>query len=453
MNIVIIGCGKVGLTLAAQLAQENHAITLVDTDADRVNDAVNNLDVQGVLGNGTSYGTLLEAGVPTADLVIAVTDHDEQNLLCCLLARKTGRCQTIARVRNPGYYQDIRLIKDDLGLAMVINPELAAAEDISHLLQIPSALDIDYFAKAKVNMMRFRVAADSPLVGKNMMEINAMLDSRMLVCIRERHGEIDIPSGTTDLQAGDSISVIIPVQQIHAVLHKLKLQNRQVHSALIAGGGSISVYLARMLERGRVRTKIIESDAARCRELSELLPNVSIIHGDTTDKQLLLEEGLPAAESFIALTGLDEENIMLALYAEKVSRAKVVTKIGRIDFEEVISDLPLGSVVYPKNITAENIVRFVRALGNASGNNVETLYQILDGRVEALEFVVKPGSEAVVGIPLMKLPLLKGLLVCSINRGGRVIIPSGRDTIEEGDIVVIVTTHKGIRDLGDILRS
>lgn len=452
MNIIIVGCGKVGLTLAEQLCQENHAITLIDTDQERLDDAVNSMDVQAVLGNGTSYQTQVEAGVRDADLLIAVTDQDELNMLSCLIARKVGNCQTIARVRNPGYYADIHYIKDDLGLAMVINPEWAAAQDIFRLLQIPSALDVDTFAKGKVNMIRFQIAPGSPLDGKNMMAINNMLGGKMLVCIRERTGEVVIPSGNTDLKAGDKISVVIPMVEIGSVLQRLRLRKRAIHSVLIAGGGNTAVYLTLMLQKAGLQVKIIENNLARCEELAERVPKAHIIHGDSTDKQLLQEEGLRDAEAFVCLTGLDEENIMLALYAEKISKAKVITKIGRISFEEVVDELPLGSVIYPKNITAEVIVRYVRALENASGNNVETLYRMLDGRVEAMEFVVRPGSTNIIGVPLQQLGLKKNLLVCSINRQGKIITPTGQDTIQEGDIVIVVTTHKGIRDLGDIVR-
>ncbi len=452
MNIIIVGCGKVGLTLAQQLLQEDHAITIVDLNKERLEAAVGSMDVQAVLGNGTSYGILMEAGLKTADLLIAVTDHDERNMLSCLIARKAGNCQVIARVRDPSYYEDIDFIKGELGLSMVINPEWAAARDIMRLLQIPSALDVDIFDRSRVNMLRFPIQAGSPLDGKNMMEVNALLSGRMLVCIRERNGEIVIPKGNTELRAGDKISVVMPSGQIAWVLQRLKLQAKPIRAVTIAGGGSTSEYLATILQRAGMQVKIIESSRARCEVLAERLPKAQIICGDCSDKTLLSEEGLPSAEAFICLTGLDEENIMLALYAGKVSQAKVVTKISRIDFEEVVEDLNLGSVIYPKNITAENIVRYVRALGNAGSNNVETLYRLLDGRVEAMEFIVHPGSD-ITGIRIQDLKLKKDLLVCSINRKGRIITPTGQDTIEVGDVVVVVTTGKGIRDLRDIVRS
>lgn len=284
-----------------------------------------------------------------------------------------------------------------------------------------------------------------------MMEVNKLSDGRMLVCIRDRDGEVEIPQGNTTLQAGDKISVVIPMTQISSVLEKLRLSKKPIRSAMIAGGGNVTVYLANMLLRASMKVKIIEASKERCGELAELLPKADIIHGDSTNQQLLMEEGLPHAEAFVCLTGLDEENIMLALYAERVSKAKVISKVGRIDFEEVIDHLPLGSVVYPKNITAEMIVQYVRAMGNAHGNNVETLYRLLDGKVEAMEFVVRPEAKDIIGVPLRDLKLRNNLLICSITRKNTVITPSGNDCLMEGDVVIIVTTQTGMDDLMDIM--
>ena len=452
MNIIIVGAGKVGSSLAQQLRVEGHDITLVDIDRDVLESLVGSLDVQGVHGNGTSYRVLQDAGLNQADLLIAVTGHDEINMLSCLVARKASQCQVIARVRDPGYYEDIDFIKGELGLAMVINPEMQTAQDIYRLLRIPSVLEVDTFEKSRVNMLCFRLEEDSPLNGKNMIEINTMINGRMLVCIRERNGSIVIPYGNTELAAGDKISVIIPTEQLASVLRQLKMNKKPARSAIICGGSSTAEYLASMLVQGGVKVKMIEWRRPRCEELADRVPGMDIICGDCGDKQLLAEEGLTRTDSFICLTNLDEVNIMLALYASQVSQAKVVTKISRIDFEEVVDTLNLGSVVHPKNITAENIIRFVRALGNAKGNNVETLYRLAEGKVEAMEFVVQTGL-SITGKRLMDLKLKKGLLVASITRAGKILTPTGQDTIEPGDIVVIITTSLGIRDLSDIVVS
>ena len=452
MNIVIVGCGKVGLTLAQQLRQEGHAITLVDTDRESLEAAVKSMDIQGVAGNGTSHRVLVEAGINQADLLIAVTDRDELNMLSCLIGRKAGRCQTIARVRDPSYYEDIRFIKDELGLSMAINPEWQAAQDIFRLLQIPSALDVDTFDKGKVNMIRFRIQEDSPLNGKNMMEVNSMLGGKMLVCIRERGGEIVIPSGTTDLQAGDKVSVVIPMSEIAAVLHRLHLRKKPIHAVTIAGGGSTAVYLAMMLQRTGVQVKIIETDRARCELLADLLPKAHIIHGDCSDKKLLEEEGLPNAEAFVCLTGLDEENILLSLYAKRTSHAKVVTKINRINFSGVLSDIKLDTISYPRLVTADMIIKYARSMNESLNSNVENLYKLEDGHAEALEFYIKEDS-AVTNVPLNRLHIRKNILVCSIVRGGQAIIPGGQDELHVGDYVVVVLTHARLNDIKDIIEG
>ena len=453
MNIIIVGCGKVGSALAEQLCRENHNITIVDTDREALDSLVSSLDVQPVYGNGTTYRVLKEAGVDQADLLIAVTGYDERNMLSCLVARKASKkCEVIARVRDPEYNEDSDFLKGELGLSMVINPEMAAAQNIFRLLRMPSALDVDTFENSRVNMLRFRVGNDSPLHGHNMVEVAAMAKGNMLVCIQERGKEAVIPSGSTTLFSGDIISVMIPFDQAASVMKKLKLNQRPATNCIIGGGSATAQYLTGMLLASGVQVKIIDRDRQKCEELANHFPSAQIVCGDCTNKQLLSEEGLEDTDAFVCLTDQDEVNIMLSLYATSISDAKVVAKISRINFEEVVDKLNMGSVIYPKNITAENIVRYVRAMGNAKGNNVETLYRMADGKVEAMEFVVQEGSP-VIGIPLMDLRLKRGLLVCSILRNGINIIPTGHDTLEAGDIIVIITTVLGIRDLSDVLTA
>ncbi len=453
MNIIIVGCGKVGLELAERLSAEGHAVTMMDTNASLMQKSLGPLDVQGVVGNGTSYRAQMEAGVLDADLLIAVTDTDETSLLSCLIARKAGNCQTIARVRNPEYFEEIRFIKEELGLSMAINPDQSAAAAIARLIQIPSAMEIDSFAKGRVNLVRFQLPADSPFVGMPLMNISNKLGVNLLVAMIERGEEIIIPDGRQTLENGDAVWLVANLATISKIFKGFGVKTRALKNVMIAGGGRVSYYLAQALTRAHIRVKMIESNEAKCEKLSEALPEVEIVCGDATDELLLHEEGIEDMDAFVSLTSIDEENILLSLYAQKVSKAKLVTKISRITFEEVIKEMPLGSVVCPRAITTERILRYVRSMENASGSNVKTLYYLAKGRAEALEFEVKdsPHIREIVDIPFMELNLKSNLLICCINRNGKIITPTGRDSLQIGDTVIVVTTHKGLSDLTDIL--
>lgn len=451
MNIIVAGCGNVGYTLAEQLNSEGHEITLIDTDAERLQFVVDTLDIQGVAGDGTSYYTLMDAGIEDADLFIAVTNEDEINMLGCLMAKKLGNCKTIARVRNPQYYEDIKYIKEELGLSMYVNPEREAAYEMSRLIQIPSALDVDSFDKDRINMIKFIVPDDSILNGMAVMDIRSKINSNMLVCIVQRGNEITIPNGTFILNAGDKLSFIAASKDIYGIFKKTGVKARKIKNVIIAGGGRISFYLAKVLIKAKMKVKIIERNKARCEELSERLPEAIIICGDVTNEQLLLEEGIKNTDAFASITEMDEENIMLSLYTNKVSNAKVITKIKKVAFEEVVQDLNIGSVVNPKNIVAENIISYVRALKNSLGSNVETLYKLNDNRVEALEFKVSDHNSRLTDKSLMTLKLKKNLLICAIRRGSNSFIPEGKDVIEPGDRVIVVTTNLGLNDINDIL--
>lgn len=453
MNIIIVGCGKVGLELAERLSVDGHAVTMMDTNTSLMQKALAPLDVQGIVGNGTSYRAQMEAGVLDADLLIAVTDTDETSLLSCLIARKAGNCQTIARVRNPEYFEEIRFIKEELGLSMAVNPDLAAASAIARLIQIPSAMEIDSFAKGRVNLVRFQLPDDSPLVGMPLMKISEKIGVNLLVPMIERGEEVIIPDGRQTLENGDALWVVANLATISKIFKGFGVKARTIKNVMIAGGGRVSYYLAQALTRAHIRVKMIENDEAKCERLSDMLPEVEIVCGDATDEQLLHEEGIADMDAFVSLTSIDEENILLSLYAQKVSKAKLVTKISRITFEEVINDMPLGSVVCPRSITTERILRYVRSMENASGSNVETLYYLAKGRAEALEFKVKdsPHIREIIDVPFMELNLKSNLLICCINRGGKIITPTGRDSLQLGDTVIVVTTHKGLSDLTDIL--
>lgn len=452
MQIIIVGCGKVGLTLARQLGKENHDIVLVDTNQKKLQSLPEDIDALCIPGNGASINSLMEAGIANADILIAVTGSDELNLLCCLIAQKTGHCHTIARVRNPIYSKELNFIKERLGISMIINPEYTAATEISRLLRFPSAIKIDTFAKGRVELLKFRVKPEFGLNNIPIMQMREKFNCDILICAVERNGEITIPGGTFVLQDNDTLSIIASPQNAAAFFQKIGLKTNQVKSTLIIGGGKLGYYLALLLLDMKIRVRIIENNPERCEQLSELLPEATIIQGDGTDKQLLLEEGLPQAESVVTLTNMDEENILLTLYAKEQTNAKLVTKVNRIDYDSLLDHLDIGSIIYPKYITADYILQYVRAMQNSIGSNVETLYQILDNRAEALEFCVKEHSP-VTDIPLCDIKLKQNLLIGCINRGGRIRIPRGNDCIRIGDTVIIVTTQKGLHDIQDILQK
>lgn len=450
MKIIVVGCGKVGLTLTEQLNNEGHDITVIDKDGGKLRTVTDNIDVMGVEGNGAIYQVQIEAGIKETDLLIATTNSDELNMLCCLIAKKAGNCHTIARIRNPEYANEIRYIREELNLSMAINPELAAATEISRLLKFPSVIKIDTFAKGRVELMKFIVPDHSVLHNMQIFEVSSRLRCNVLICAVERGTEVVIPDGNFRMNYGDKISFIAAPADATAFFHQVGIENNSVKTAMFVGGGKITYYLAKMLEETHISIKIIEQDLQRCNELSELLPKAMIIHGDGSDQQLLLEEGIGQTEAFASLTGFDEENIMLSLYAASVSKTKLITKINRIAFEDVINQLNLGSIIYPKLITADSIVQYVRAMQNSMGSNVETLYKIVANKAEALEFRVEKDSP-VIGIPLEKLTFKSNLLIACINRNGKIITPRGKDTIEPRDTVIVVTTHSGLNDLKDIL--
>lgn len=449
MNIIIVGCGKVGEELAHRLNDEGDNITVIDIDSTKVNDVTSRLDVLGVTGNGATHLVQQEAGIRDADLLIAVTGSDELNLLCCLIAKKEGNCQTIARVRDPQYSTEAPYLKEELGLAMVINPEFQAAAEIARVLRFPSAIKIDTFAKGKVDLMKFRLPENCVLTGCSVKEIATKLKCDVLVCTVERGDEAFIPNGEFVFEEKDIISVIASPANANAFFRKIDYKINQVKDCMIAGGGDVAYYLCRILRKAGISLKLIEKDPKRCEKLCTALPEVTVICGDAADQQILLEEGLENANSFAALTNLDEENIMLSLFARVKGCKKLVTKINRIDFFDVIKQLDLDSIIYPKNITSELIVSYVRAMKNTIGSNVQTVYSIIKGKAEAAEFLIKDTSP-VLGKPLMELKFKPNVLVAVILRGNRVIIPRGSDVIEKNDSVIVVSDIRP-HDISDIL--
>ena len=452
MNIIIVGCGKVGSNLTELLINEDHNITVIDTREKKVAHLPENFDVMGYVGNGASIDTLTEANIQETDILIAVTGSDETNLLMCLMAKKAARCHTIARVRNPMYNREIDFIKAQMGISMIINPELAAANEIFQLLRFPSAYKIDAFSSGKVQLFKILIQNGQVLDGLEVKDLSSVCNCDVLVCTVERGDNVTIPGGNFRLKEGDLITVIASQDNMIAFFRKLNLSVRQARNTLIIGGGTIGYYLAKRLLDAHIKVRIIENDPDRCEQLAEDLPEASIINGDGSDKQLLIEEGLSRAESFVTLTNVDEENILLSMFAQRHSKAKTVTKINRLAFDEIVESLNIGSVVYPKYITADYILQYVRALQNSVGNRIARLYHIMNNRVEAIEFSISESSP-VTDVPLMNLNLKDNQLICCINRNGKIIIPRGQDTIRIGDSVIIVTLEKGLQDVRDILKG
>lgn len=453
MKIIIVGCGKVGRALAEQLSNEGNDITVVDIRSDKVQNLCNELDIMGIVGSGSSHSVQEEADIENADLLISVTGSDELNLLCCLIAKKVGNCQTISRVRSPEYYQEARFIKEELGLAMIINPELAVSAEIARLLRFPSAIKIETFAKGRIELLQFRISEGSVLRNMQISDITTNLKCDILVCAVTRGDDVIIPDGNYILHERDIVSIVASPKHASQFFKKIKVQTNQVKNTLIVGGSTTSYYLAKELASMGIEVKIIEKDYDRCEHLSETLPEATLIYGDGTDPSILEEEGLERIDSFVSLTNLDEENILLSLFVnDKRPCVKTITKVNTTAFNGIINKLNLDSIINPKYVTAEYIVQYVRAMNNSIGSNVTTLYRLVDNRVEALEFNIKEKSP-ILDTPLESLELKKNVLIACIIRDYKIITPRGQDCLMLGDKVIVVTTNTGLNDISDILAN
>ncbi|MCQ2519144.1 MAG: Trk system potassium transporter TrkA [Lachnospiraceae bacterium] len=451
MKIIIVGCGNVGSTIARQLSLEGHNITLVDVSEAAVRNITEGYDVMGMIGSGTSLSVLKEAGITDADLVISVTDSDERNLLCCLLAKKAGAKHTIARVRNPEYKEDVNLLRNDLGLSMFVNPEFDAAAEIARLLRFPTAIEIDTFARGRVELLKFLVTEDSPLCGLALKDIPAKIETKILICAVERDSEVLIPRGDFELWEGDKVSFVATTKEATRFFKKVGINQGKARTCMIVGGGDTALYLAQKLIASGVEVKIIDRSKARCDELAEMLPEAVIIRGDGQDKGLLSEEGIDRTESFVTLTNFDESNVMMSIYAKKINpKAKLVTKVHRSTYDDIIDDMNIGSIINPKLLASEHVVKYVRSMQNTVGSNIESLYKLNGGRIEALEFKVKD-VEGLIDTPLMNLKIKNNALICCIVHNGAIEIPGGGSVIKSGDMVIVVTTESGLSDISDIL--
>ncbi len=452
MKIVIIGAGKIGLYLAACLSNDGNAVTIVDSNPKTVEDAVNSYDINGVMGNGVNITVQNDAGVSKADVLIATTGSDEMNMLCCLIAKKLGVKRTVARIRDPEYSRQFILMLDMMGLDFAVNPELESASEMSRLLRYPTAISLDTFAKGKVDLAEMIVNEGSILDGLKISELPRTLDNiRLLVCAIQRGDEVIIPNGESIIQAGDKIHFTASHEQLTAFFNKIGAYTKKLRHVLIIGGGRIAYYLARRLQDSGMTVKIVEKDEKRCLELSEMLPKAEIIYGDGTDQTLLEEIGFSQFDACVAATGIDEENIIISLFAKHCGMSKIITKISKAAMTDMLTSIGIDTVISPRQMTENLILSYVRAMKNTVGSSVSTLHKVVDGRVEALEFRVSENS-AVINTPLFELDLKGDLLISCIIRGNTVIIPGGRDVILPGDSVIITTANQQLSDLDDILK-
>lgn len=450
MNIIVAGAGKVGATLAEHLAEEGHSVTIIDVQDDVLSKLSDQLDVMCLKGNCATQSTLREAGVDSADIVIAATDSDEINILCCHNAHQSGVAYTVARVRGSEYTADVQNLKSGLGINMIINPELATAEEISRLLRFPSAANIDTFSRGRVEIVGFRVQPSDGLAGRALAALSARIRGLpILFCAVERGGEVYIPNGSFVFAPDDKVYVVGTPAGIHQLFRQLGRDQHKVRSVFIIGGGRISFYLLGILDRLGLSCKIVERKEERCRQLSEAYPRCLIIHGDGTDPDLLNEERMAASDAFVALTDRDEDNLIISLYAHQSGVSKVIAKSSRQNYSSIAHSAGLESVVSPKLTTVSQILHAVRGIQNSKGSVMTALYKIAEGHAEAMEFVADSSTRHR-GTPLKDLRLRPGILVAVIIRDGQVIIPEGSSCLQSGDTVIIVACNSGITDLNDI---
>lgn len=453
MNIIVVGCGKIGITILDSLVKEGHDLVAVDNDPAIVTEITNIYDVIGVCGNGADSDTLTEAGVEKAELFVAVTDSDELNMLSCYIARCMGAKHTIARVRNPEYNdQSLGFMKQQLGLSMTINPELMAAHEFFNILKLPSAVKIETFARRNFEMVELILKNDSPLNGVRLMDLRKKYNKcNFLICVVQRGDEVYIPDGNFELKSGDRIGLTANHTEIQRLLKMLGMLKKQARDVILLGASRTAYYLAKMLIGSGNSVKVIEKDRDRCTEFCEVLPEAVVIQGDGALQELLLEEGIRSTDAFVALTGMDEENILISFYAMSQNVPKVISKVNRDELSSMAEKLGLDSIVSPQKTISDVLVRYARALKNSIGSEVEALYNIMDGKAEALEFNVLPNFP-LLQTPLKDMQLKSNILIAGIIRGRKAIIPTGLDMILPGDRVVVIAANQHLQDLSDIIQ-
>lgn len=448
MKIVIIGLGTIGRTILRNLSNEGHTVTIIDEDKLKIEQLIERYDVFGVVGNGASMEIQAEANVKDAELVIALTRSDELNILACLVAKRVGAKNTIARVRNPAYRRQIAEMKDDLGISMVVNPEQNTADEIFNLVSLPSVAQIDHFAGGKVSLVEVVAEKGCALIGESLISLGKKLTTKVLICAVQRGDEVIIPSGHFEIREGDKIHFTANAKTLGDFLREVNLVKSPFKNVMIVGGGRVAYYLADALAKKKYAVKLIEREEAHAEELAEQLPGITVVCGNGTQHGLLIEEGIEAMDAFIALTDIDEENMIVSMFANKKQVKKTIAQIKSGDLYGMLGDLGINNTVSPKQIVADRIISYIRALANTVGSNVLTLYRLVNDRVEALEFAAKK-QEKFYNKPLKALNIKKNCLIACIIRQNEVIIPGGDSEIQLGDNVVVVTTHKNFDDLAD----
>lgn len=449
MKIVIIGMGTIGSDIVKILSNEKHTITIIDDDRDLVERLIEKYDIQGVVGNGASLDIQIEAGMKNADVAIALTQSDELNIFACLVAKKLGVTNTVARVRNPEYRQQIIEMKNELGISMIVNPEQDTANEIFNLISLPAIVDIERFANGKVLLVSVAVESGSTLVGESLISLGKNLKSKVLICAIQRGNEVIIPSGTCTIQNNDKIYFTANAKDLRDFLTEANIIKSPLKNIMIVGGTKSAYYLAAQLSTKRYNIKLIEENADLAEELADKLPHVTVVHGSGLRHDILIEEGIDAMDAFVAITDDDENNIITSMFANTMGVKKTITQIQNDDLHTMLNKLGIQNNVSTKDIVADSVTSYIRALNNSNGSNILTLYRLVQGQVEALEFSAKK-HDKIYGQPLKSLNIKKDCLIASILRNGRVIIPDGNSCIEMGDNVVVVTTHKNFGDLSDI---
>ncbi|MCF0135210.1 MAG: Trk system potassium transporter TrkA [Lachnospiraceae bacterium] len=455
MKIIVVGCGKIGTGLIGSLVEEGHDVTAVDIDPDVIGDITNAYDVMTVIGNGVDCDTLEEAGARSARLLIAVTPRDEVNILCCLLSRRMGTHHAVARVEDPNSSdRELAFIKKHTSVSMFLNPSKLVAEELANMLKLPSGIRAEYFARRKFEMIQLKVKADSPLRGLSLSEMRQVYKGQYLVLAAARGDKVVVPKGPFVLESGDEILIGAKREGIEFLLKELGYWTNATKSVMIVGGSRTAYFLATSLTKQKVKVKIIEQDRKHCLELCDLIPDASIIQGDGSRRELLEEEGLGSVDALVTLTGIDEQNLLMTIFAQKNHVRRALCKIDREEFTELASDMDVDSFVSPGSLVNNNVIRYARAIENSEGSKMETLYRLMDDKLEASEFIVQPGFEYEdMTLAELSKRMKENILIGGIQRDNVLIIPGGDDVIQVGDRVIVVAANQPIRDLTDIMKE